>query len=122
MKPLRALDPPRLLGTWHVVATTLPFWRGRRDPRITYTALLDGRLRDVVTYQTASSTGKRIVGVDTAKAPGEFVWRGSGWLAWCSSRWCFVDADDSWALTWFSAATFGVTPEGYDIYARSADV
>lgn len=122
MTPLRALDPSQLTGAWHVVATTLPFWRGRRDPIITYSALPDGLWLDVVSYKTSSGTPKSVVGVDTAKAAGQFLWRGSGWLGWCSSRWCFLDADDNWALTWFSAATLGVTPEGFDIYSRSADV
>ncbi len=34
--PLRALEVGRLAGSWHVVATTLPFWRTRRDPIIRY--------------------------------------------------------------------------------------
>jgi hypothetical protein len=123
-RPLRPLDPARLVGEWHVVATTLPFWRTRRDPVIRYQPLADGRWLDTVEFRDARGGDKRVVGYDTldVAVPGAFRWRGKGWLAWCASRWCFLDADDAdgggWAVTWFSAATLGVTPEGFDVYAR----
>ncbi|MDQ3034341.1 MAG: hypothetical protein M3Y87_18175 [Myxococcota bacterium] len=63
------LDVSRLLGRWHIVATTLVFWRDKRE-------------------------------------------------------WAFVDVagDARWAVTWFSRATLGVTPEGMGVYARSAEL
>jgi hypothetical protein len=86
--PLRPLDPAPLAGTWHVVATTLPFWRGRRDPSIRYDAIAGGRWLDTVEYLTPRGARKRIVGYDTpdARVAGAFDWRGAGWLAWCRSR------------------------------------
>lgn len=126
MKPIRPLNSSSLVGTWHVVATTLPFWKGRQDPTIRYDPLPDGRWRDTVEYRTARDRIKRIVGIDTLDptSPGSFSWRGAGWLAWCTSRWCFVDAsaDEGWAITWFSPATLRVTPEGCDVYARRSDL
>src|SRR3954470_22377701 len=112
MRPIRPLDPSLLVGTWHVVATTLPFWRGRRAPTIRYDPMPDGRWLDTVEYRTARGKDKRIIGHDTPApgVPGAFVWRGGGWLSWGKSRWCFVDADaeEGWAITWFSAATLHV--------------
>lgn len=125
IRPVRALDVARLAGAWHVVATTLPFWRTRRDPMIKYQPLADGRWLDTVEFRDARGAAKRVLGYDTLDrdVPGAFVWRGKGWLAWCSSRWCFVDADaGAWAVTWFSAATLRVTSEGFDVYARDASL
>jgi hypothetical protein len=113
------------VGAWHVVATTLPFWQTRGDPIIRYEPLPDGRWRDTVEFVDLRKRPKRVIGYDTPDPnwPGAFEWRGAGGLAWCRSRWCFVDVEapdtvDGWALTWFSAATFGVTPAGFDVYAR----
>lgn len=129
--PGLALDP--LLGTWHVVATTLPFWRGKRAPVITYGALPGPGVRwsDTVAYEAPSVFGggfvpRRIVGVDTgdAETPGAFTWRGAGVLGLLTSRWSYVavDPDGAWTATWFARATFGVTPEGMDVCARRPDL
>jgi hypothetical protein len=133
------IDPPadlaldELLGAWHVVATTLPFWRGKKAPVITYAALPGEGVRwsDTVTYEAPGLFGggftpRRIVGVDTGhpERPGSFTWRGVGLLGFLTSRWCFVAVDPGgeWAVTWFARATFGVTPEGMDVYARRTDL
>jgi hypothetical protein len=111
-----------MTGSWYIVATTLPFWRRRGDPSVHYDTLADGRWRDTVQFHTEHGASKRIVGYDTfdIENPGALVWHGSGLLAWCRSRWCFIDADPDagWALTWFSAATLRVTPAGCDLYSR----
>jgi hypothetical protein len=125
-KPLSKMDPAQLCGTWQVMATTLPFWRGRVAPRIEYQPLPDGRWLDRVHYQTSAGATRTIVGYDELdrEQPGAFRWRGAGWLFWCRSDWCFVEADlqAGLALTWFSAATLNVTPAGWDLYARDAGV
>ncbi len=127
------LDLAALLGTWHVVATTLPFWRGKRAPALTYGALRGPGLRwsDTVAYEAPAWLGggytpRRIVGVDTGHpdAPGRFTWRGAGMLGLLASEWSVVavDPDGAWMLTWFARATFGVTPEGMDVCARRPDL
>ena len=119
--PAPGIVNDQMLGTWHIVATTLGFWRGRRDATATYAALSGPRWSDTLRFRK----GERehvLVGTDTAHAdaPGRFAWRGNGWLAWCTSTWTFaaVAPDGAWAITWFSAATLRVTPEGMDIYSR----
>lgn len=126
IRPLSRLNPAELSGTWQVMATTLPFWHGQVAPSIEYQPLPDGRWRDLVHYQTAAGKPRTISGYDQPDPshPGAFRWRGAGWLAWCTSQWCFVDVDlaAGLALTWFSAATLHVTPSGFDLYARDASV
>lgn len=118
---IEALDPRTLLGRWHIVATTLGFWRGRSDATVTYAERADGRWSDTLAYRSGAKA-RTLVGVDTphAHGPGFFGWRGAGWLVWCTSTWGFVRVDPAgrWAVTWFSRATLGVTPEGMDVYAR----
>ena len=115
------LDPSALTGRWRIEATTLGFWRGRSDASVRYEARPDGRWTDTLEYRQKGAT-KSLVGLDTPLdgRPGFFRWRGRGWLAWCTSTWGFVmlGPDARWAVTWFSRATLGVTPEGMDVYAR----
>ena len=125
IRPPADLDLTQLLGEWHIVATTLPFWRGKRAPRVRYTPLNGGWL-DELHYEQRGIFGgwktRGLAGVDTPDpvVPGSFTWRGAGVLAVLSSRWCFVEVahDGAWAATWFSPASLGLTPEGMDIYAR----
>ncbi|MDP2316834.1 MAG: hypothetical protein Q8P41_28340 [Pseudomonadota bacterium] len=131
--PPTGLDLPSLVGTWHVVATTLPFWRGKRAPVITYGAL-DGpglRWSDTVAYEAPGWLGggwkrHRVVGVDVGDpaVPGRFRWRGAGVLGLLTSDWSYlaVDPAGQWTATWFARATFGVTPEGMDVCARRPDL
>lgn len=118
---IEGVDPDALTGRWRIEATTLGFWRGRSAATVTYAARPDGRWTDTLTYQQRGKP-KTLVGLDTplSHRPGFFRWRGRGWLAWCASTWGFVmlDPDGRWAVTWFSRATLGVTPEGMDVYAR----
>lgn len=122
----RDLDVDRLLGRWHIVATTLAFWRGKRDPVVEYAALEGGRWSDTLSWTDARGRAKTLGGIDRLDPaqPGRFRWRGRGVLAVLSSDWAFVDvADDArWAVTWFSRATLGLTPEGMDVYARAAEL
>jgi hypothetical protein len=120
------LDPSRLLGRWHIVATTLSFWRDKRDPAVEYAALPDGRWSDTLSWVDARGRPKTLGGIDRLlqSQPGRFRWRGRGLLAVISSEWAFVDVaeDARWAVTWFSRATLGLTPEGMDVYARAAEL
>ncbi|MFN7145208.1 MAG: hypothetical protein ACK4YP_15650 [Myxococcota bacterium] len=121
-----------LLGEWHIVATTLPFWRGKRRPVVTYAPRPHAphTWRDTLAWEQTDLFGRpvtrRLGGVDTGDpaVPGRFVWRGDGVLGLLASEWCFVAVDPAgaWAVTWFARATFGVTPEGMDVYARDPDL
>lgn len=100
---------------------------------------------DTVEYRGASdpatSTRSRVTGVDTLAtpesstsadadghppAPTRYKWRGKGWLAVATSRWqvlgCSADTSPenahAWAVTYFEKTLF--TPQGLDIYARTA--
>ncbi len=119
---------PAMLGTWHIVATTLPFWKGKRGARVEYVDLGEQTWRDIVRYEDARGRTKEIAGRDRLEGgpvatDARVRWRGEGWLAWISSDWRFVEVDPEgqWAITWFSRASFRVTPEGMDVYTRSRD-
>lgn len=123
MRPLAApgLDPNALLGNWKIVATTLPFWRGKHDPTVEYAVRHDGTWSDTLTWKSAKGRTRSLSGVDRHHGePGRFVWRGAGLLRVLSSEWAFVVVapDLRWCVTWFSRASFGLTPEGMDVYAR----
>ena len=108
-------------GTWYVVRTTLPFWRTRQNPSVTYAPLPDGRVADTVRY-TRRGGGVRLVhGVDEPCGDGDWRWRGVTPLTrLTSSRWRVLDATDEWAVTHFDRTLF--TPEGWDVYARTASL
>lgn len=107
------------LGRWHIRATTLRFWRGKHGPVAVYTRGEDGRLTDRLEW-TEGGRPKTLAGTETPTADG-FRWRGVGWMALFTSDWRFVEVTESLAVTWFARATFGVTPEGMDIYSRTMD-
>lgn len=110
-------------GTWHIVATSLPFWRKRSDPAVTYAGLPDGRVLDAVTYR-AGDRDRILLGADTRDGDG-FVWRGLTPLTrLTSSRWRVVSSDEAaedpagrWAVTSFEKTLF--TPAGVDVYCRA---
>ncbi|GAA1769012.1 hypothetical protein GCM10009795_014080 [Nocardioides hankookensis] len=117
-------DP--LDGTWHIVSTSLPFWRSRVAPSVTYSPLPDGRVLDVVQY-TARGRVRLVVGADSRVADG-YHWRGLTPLTrLTSSRWRVVAADESapeptaqWAVTAFEKTLF--TPAGVDVYCRATTI
>lgn len=120
------LAPAAMLGRWHIVATTLSFWRGKDDPTVEYGELGAGRWSDVLRWRDARGRARTLEGIDVVDAtrPGRFRWRGRGMLAWVRSEWAFVEVapDARWAVTWFSRATLGLTPEGMDVYSREPEL
>lgn len=114
-------------GTWQIVASSLPFWRSRSAPAVSYLPLPDGRILDAVTYRR-SGRDKLVLGVDQPAADGFFEWRGLQHVTrLTTSRWRVVavdesaaDAADRWAVTAFEKTLF--TPAGVDIYCRSRDL
>lgn len=126
MSETRSLS--QMLGHWHIVATTLPFWKGKRAARVEYVDLREQTWRDIVRYEDARGRTKEIAGRDRLEGGPSAIdarvkWRGEGWLAWIASDWRFLEVDPAgqWAITWFSRASFRVTPEGMDVYSRSRD-
>lgn len=107
-----------LRGTWFVVRTSLPLWRRRTDPSITYGPLPDGRVRDTVRYRSRGRW-RTIEGIDRwlDDAPGAIEWRGTGALTrWTTSRWSILSYDEPWMVIHFSRTPF--TPAGVDILWR----
>lgn len=113
-------------GTWYIVATSLPFWRRRTDPAVTYAPLPDGRVLDTVTYRSRGRS-RIVLGADTRAGDG-WSWRGLTPLTrLTSSRWR-VEASGStgdgpeheWAVTSFEKTLF--TPAGVDVYCRAPQI
>ncbi len=113
-------------GTWFIVATSLPFWRSRSSPSVTYAELPDGRVLDAVHYRR-SGRDRLVLGADTPVDVG-FRWRGLTPLTrLTSSRWHVVASDESaadpggrWAVTAFDKTLF--TPAGVDVYCRAEGI
>ena len=61
--------PDPVTGTWHIVETTLPFWRRRTSPSVSYLPLPDGRVLDAVHYRSRGS-GRLVLGADTPAPDG----------------------------------------------------
>lgn len=115
-------------GTWRIARTSLPFWRKRFGPTITYAPLPGSgsrRIDDDVRYFSAGGAERHVRGVDVQNLaqPRLFRWRGRPWyLRWTTSDWCVLDYDPAcaaWAVTYFAATLF--TPAGIDLYARDAE-
>lgn len=104
-------------GTWFVVRTSLPFWRTRDDPTVTYTPLPDGRVVDTVRY-TRRGKVRLVHGLDEPTPDGGWKWRGVTPLTrLASSRWRVLHGEEEWAVTHVDRTLF--TPEGWDVYARA---
>ena len=108
------------VGTWHIVESSLPLWRTRHDPTVTYAALPDDSLIDVVTFRSTRGATRRIIGIDRRTHDGGWRWRGVGVVTRLArSDWRFVagDAAEGWAVTAFERTPF--TSAGIDLYFRS---
>lgn len=108
-------------GTWHILRTSLPFWRKRAAPAVSYAPLPTGEVGDIVTWR--GRRPGRVVGIDRPGADGEWEWRGVEPLTlFLRSRWRFTAADEEtgWAITHFERTLF--TPAGVDLYARSPNL
>ncbi|BGP26817.1 trfA domain protein [Rhodotorula toruloides] len=131
-----------LLGTWHVLASTLPLWRNKRDVTITYTAIEgeeETTFDDLVKFSKQSaklgSSQWEVKGVDRLERDLEgngarWKWRGKGWLKISTSHWQLLgyslpstssaspaEVTPEWVVTYFSSTLF--TPAGLDVYART---
>jgi len=107
------------VGRWHIVETSLSLWRTRSGPTVTYAALPDGALIDVVSFRTRGGAPRRIIGIDQRSPHGGWRWRGVGPVTrFAHSDWRFVagDAADGWAVTAFARTPF--TSAGIDLYFR----
>lgn len=108
------------VGTWHIVESSLPLWQTRHHPTVTYAALPDGSLIDVVSFRSRRGATRRIIGIDRRMSDGGWRWRGVGPVTrFARSDWRFVagDAVEGWAVTAFERTPF--TSAGIDLYFRS---
>ncbi|KAJ7293727.1 hypothetical protein C8J57DRAFT_1491095 [Mycena rebaudengoi] len=128
-----------LLGTWHVVASTLPLWKNKKNVRITYSAVPDEPATTFDDHEsTGWKTGRRRAGngalasiFPAPEAEILAVRRGKGLLMIASSRWQLLgfhvspssteaqSDEPEWAVTYFASTLF--TPAGLDIYSRTKD-
>lgn len=78
-------------GSWFVMGTSLPFWKDRTNPKITYELLEDGTIKDTVAYGKKYS--EKVLGIDKQDkdVPNVFHWKGDEWYsAYLSSHWCIL--------------------------------
>ncbi|TFY77567.1 hypothetical protein EWM64_g6447 [Hericium alpestre] len=119
----------------HVVYSTLPFWKNKKDVTITYDPVSD-----------SGPEPRSIKGIDTLlddptatdASPTRYKWRGSGLLKISTSKWQVLafgrwspppsaSSDQpanephvyEYAVTYFQPTIF--TPAGLDIYSRTAE-
>lgn len=85
-----------LLGTWHVVASTLPLWRNKRDVTITYTRIEgeeETTFDDLVKFSKRNakvgSSQWEVKGVDRLER--DLEGNGARWK-WCVPLVCIVEA------------------------------
>ncbi|MEV4999529.1 hypothetical protein [Nocardioides sp. LML1-1-1.1] len=112
------MSHPALDGTWYVVRTSLPFWRRRTDPAITYSPLPDGRVTDTVTYRRRGRE-RVVLGLDSAEPDGTWRWRGVGATRLLTSRWRVLAHEEPWLVTLFERTPF--TAAGLDLCWRTPD-
>ncbi|KZV80873.1 hypothetical protein EXIGLDRAFT_730156 [Exidia glandulosa HHB12029] len=114
-----------IMGKWHVVRSSLPMWKGKKDVTLTYTPIKPTTdplsFKDLVEYRgegkPATSTPSSVKGVDHQQGAARFEWRGSGWLKIATSKWELIGYGGQWAVSFFAKTLF--TPAGIDILVRT---
>ncbi|KAJ7492474.1 hypothetical protein FB451DRAFT_1022016, partial [Mycena latifolia] len=127
-----------LLGTWHVVASTLPLWKNKKNVAITYSAMAGEpatTFDDLVTYQMRSAKAgaapSTVKGIDRLEEGAAGRWKWKRLLMIATSKWQLLgfrvssttadseSHEPEWVVTYFASTLF--TPAGLDIYSRSKD-
>jgi hypothetical protein len=105
-------------GVWHVIGTTFPMWLAgdKLAPQFKYSNLNGNRFDDTVQYTDKNGKTHEIHGFDVEQGPGEYLWRGRGWLCFFTTKWRFVASADDWAVIVFEPTL--VTPAGLDVISR----
>lgn len=119
----------QLVGKWHITHTSSPIWRDKRNVVLTYTALPSNNskntpLDDLITYQTLTSPGVHTMrGTDSPcpGKPGEWTWRGNGWLKFVTSHWQILGfgelkEGDQWTVVFAQKSIF--SPAVINVYTR----
>ena len=123
-----------LLGEWFIVLTSLPYWRDKRNIKVTYsasepTAANPQIIYDTTTFQTLTSDKhKSVQGVNTPSPcgqPGGWDWRGTGWVKVVSNHWDVlghnaISPEGGQKIEWFVIHTKKsfFTPAANHIYSR----
>ncbi|RKW71413.1 hypothetical protein [Galactobacter caseinivorans] len=113
-------DRQLLHGTWHIRLTSLPMWRKRRAPTLSYLPMPDGSVLDVVAWKGRRRL-RTIVGWDRPSGEG-WQWRGAGLVTrFTPSLWSLVvwEEEGQWAVSRFERTPF--TPAGTDVIFRDAE-
>ena len=132
--PYQAPRSDQLLGEWFIVLTSLPYWRDKRNIKVTYsasepTAADAPTIYDTVTFQTLTSDKlKSVQGVNTSSQLGQlggWDWRGTGWVKVVSNHWDVlghnaISPEDGQKIEWFVIHTKKsfFTPAAIHIYSR----
>ena len=127
-------QPPssnEILGDWFIVQTSLPYWRDKRNVKITYSNISPSNstiqsVQDEVSYRTLTSeTIKTLRGINTPSPrgqPGAWDWRGSGWVKVVSNHWEILsygndqDGGVEWMVIYTEKSFF--TPAAVHVYSR----
>ncbi|ERF69400.1 hypothetical protein EPUS_05945 [Endocarpon pusillum Z07020] len=124
--------PDEVLGQWHITHTSSPAWRDKRNVVLTYTTLSSRNhdatsLDDLITYQTLTSPQLQTMrGTDISSTgkPGEWIWRGNGWLKFVTSHWQILGFGEQeergqWAVVFAQKSLF--SPAVINVYTRRKD-
>ncbi|KAL9009987.1 MAG: hypothetical protein Q9173_005037 [Seirophora scorigena] len=120
-----------LLGDWWIVQTSLPYWRDKRNVKITYTQLANDNtatlsVQDDASYQLLDSDKTKMIrGINTLSQrdqPGAWDWRGTGWVKIVSNHWKILaygpggGEEMEWLLIHTEKSFF--TPAAVHVYSR----
>lgn len=131
----------QILGTWHIIRTSVPFWIDKRNPSVTFSApsiskttststspsnSSPSHLNNSTTYQALSSSNfKTVKGTDTPipNQQGIYEWRGTGWLKIASSKWEILGYektnDDAWLFVFTPGSI--LTTGGLILYSNKKE-
>ncbi|CAG8970820.1 hypothetical protein HYALB_00001608 [Hymenoscyphus albidus] len=126
---LPSLD--EIVGTWHIIRTSVPFWKDKRNPTVTFQKHSDSTsttsyLENSTNYQPSTSTKiKTVNGTDSpvTEQQGTYEWRGAGWLKVASSSWEILGYEKSGVNAWLFVYTPGsiFTTGGLILYSNSKE-
>jgi hypothetical protein len=122
----------QLVGKWYIKHTSSPVWRDKRNVVLTYTALPSSNsgntsLDDLITYQTLTSPGLQTMrGTDSPcpGKPGDWTWRGNGWLKFVTSNWQILGFGEleecgHWVVVFAQKSL--LSPAVINVYTRRKD-
>lgn len=119
-----------LVGTWQIIRTSVPFWKDKKNPSVTFkkpsSSVSAVYLENSTNYQPDSSSKiKTVSGTDTPvpNQQGIYEWRGLGFLKIASSKWEILGyektGDDAWLFVSTPGSIF--TTGGLILYSNKSE-